>query len=72
MRTYSCKRNKLRNEYTIGRRVRNISIKKWKISYFKIKVVPFIINFLVETMPFVMYNMFLKGYPLEANTAPKN
>ena len=53
MRTYSCKTNKLRNEYTIGRGERNISIKKWNINYFKIKVVPFIINF-DETMPFVM------------------
>ena len=55
MRTYSCKTIKLQNVYTIGRGARNISIKKWKINYFKIKVVPFIINFgMVETMPFVI------------------
>ena len=30
--------------YTIGRGVRNISIKKWEIYYFKIKITPFIIN----------------------------
>ena len=53
MRTYSKTRktNKLRNIYTNGRGGRNISIKKWKINYFKIKVVTFIIN-LVVMMPF--------------------
>ena len=53
IRTDSSKTNKLRNIYTIGRRVRNISIKKWEIYYFKIKVIPFIIN-LKETMQFVI------------------
>ena len=38
MRTYSCKSNKLRNVYTIGRGARNSCIKKWKINYFKIKL----------------------------------
>ena len=45
MRTYSCKTNKLRNVYIIGRGARIISSKKKKINYFKI---------LVETMPFIM------------------
>ena len=37
--------NKLINIYTIGRGARNISIKKWKFYYFKIKIIPFIIKF---------------------------
>ena len=36
--------NKVRIIYTIGRRARNISIKKGDIYYFKIKIIPFIIN----------------------------
>ena len=44
IRTHSCKTNKLRNIYTIGRGARNIPIKKWKIYYFKIRIIPFIIN----------------------------
>ena len=53
MRTYSCKTNKLRNVYTIWRGASKNPIKKWKINYFKIKIVSFIIN-INETMPFVM------------------
>ena len=37
--------NMLRNIYTIGRGARNIPIKKWEIYYFKIKIIPFFINF---------------------------
>ena len=48
IRTYSRKTNKLNNVYTIGRKARNISIKKWKI-----KIVPIII-FFYKTMPIVM------------------
>ena len=33
MRTYSCKTDKLRSVYTIGRGARNISIKKWNINF---------------------------------------
>ena len=55
---YSRKMNKLRNICTIGRRARNITIKKWEINYFKIKTIPFkIILFIIkldDTMPFVM------------------
>ena len=36
--------NKLWNIYTIGRGLRNTSIKKWEIYYFKIKIISFIIN----------------------------
>ena len=35
--------NKLRNIYTMGRGARNISINKWDIYYFKIKIILFII-----------------------------
>ena len=35
----TCKTNKLRNIYPIGSGARNITIKKWKISYFKIKII---------------------------------
>ena len=45
IRTHFCKTNKLRNIYAKGRGARNISIKKWEIYYFKIKIIPFIINF---------------------------
>ena len=44
IRTYSRKTNKLRNINTIGRGARNISIKKWEIICFKIKIILFIIN----------------------------
>ena len=33
------------NIYAIGRGARNISIKKWEIYFFKIKIILFIINF---------------------------
>ena len=52
IRSYSRKTNMLRNVYTIGRGARNISTKKWKINYFKIKIILFII--LNETMLLVM------------------
>ena len=58
IRTLLRKMNKLRNIYTIGRRARNITIKKWENNYFKIKIIPFkIIPFIInldDTMPFVM------------------
>ena len=40
--------DKLRNIYTTERRARNISIKKWKIYYLKIKIISFIINFVID------------------------
>ena len=43
----------MRNIYTIERGARNISIKRWEIYYFKIKIILFII-ILEETMPFVI------------------
>ena len=45
--------NEFGNIYTIGRGARNISIKKWKNNYFKIKVVLFI-TILAETLSYVM------------------
>ena len=48
MRTNSCKTSKLRNIYTIGWGARNIYIKKWEMHYFKIKIIPFIINFRIN------------------------
>ena len=44
-RTYSRKTNMLRNINTIGRVARDIATKKWGINYFKIIIIPFIINF---------------------------
>ena len=41
----SSKTNELRDIDSIGCRARNITIEKWEIDYFKIKVVSFIINF---------------------------
>ena len=43
IRTYYCKTNKLQNVYTIGRGAGNNPTKR--MENFKIKVVPFIINF---------------------------
>ena len=38
----------LQNIYTIGRG----AVNKWKIKYFKIKIIPFIINRFPEMIPF--------------------
>ena len=51
---YYRKMYKLRNIYIILRRTRNISIHKWAIKYFKIRIISCMVNILVETMPFVM------------------
>ena len=53
IRTYSRKTDKLRNVYILGSRARNISIKEWKLTFFKIKSsrLSYILD---ETMPFVM------------------
>ena len=41
----SGKSDKLRNINSIGCRARNITIEKWEIDNFKIKIVTFIVNF---------------------------
>ena len=42
---YSSKTNELREIDSIGCRARNITISKWEIDNFKMKVITFIINF---------------------------
>ena len=56
VRTYSCKTNKLRKIYTIGRGTRNISIKKLEILTIS-KLKSFHLSqILDEAMPFIMNN----------------
>ena len=45
--------NQLQNVYTIGRGTRNVSIKKWEIPYFKIKII-LVSSILDKTMPILM------------------
>ena len=45
IRTYDLKTSKWQNVNTIEGGARNISIKKWLINYFKIKIILLIINF---------------------------
>ena len=42
---FSSKKNELKDMDSIGCRVRNITIQKWKIDNFKINIVSFIIDF---------------------------
>ena len=46
IRTYSRKKDKLRIIYTIGKGVRNISIKRLENNYFKIKIFSFIVFYM--------------------------
>ena len=42
IKSLTLEHTQLRNIYTIRRGERNISIKKWEIDYYKIKIIPFI------------------------------